>query len=358
VVSTTRRLEVAIGPVLPDVPSWNWIGPDTASELSKYFNVHLFEKVIPPCDVALIIKARPKRCRIERVRASGTHLVYMPVDRYMSIAQIADDADILGASSNVILHTSRLEPYVRPFARHVSLIDHHVKYTLESPVPYRENGFALWIGELKYAPYALAWAAQNSFARGTVTGGLVICTNAERASKGALREAHELARQLDVPLDIDLPRSKINGHDFHEWSTEAQRRLLLSAKMALDIKGSSFNQSMKPATKAQKYVASGLPFATNAESYAMDWFRARGLILATIERSGVERWSSREYWKETQDEARRLREELSLPSIGRKLRQHIEDALAYGPPAVPARPWRRGREIAHYVRARVRALWS
>ena len=97
-------------------------------------------------------------------------------------------------------------------------------------------------------------------------------------------------------------------------------------KAALDAKATSrFNQYYKPPTKAQQFVASGIPFAVNPESYSAEYFRTRGFDVASP--ADADRWFSRRYWEETQDWSGRLRAEASLEAVGERYRQLIEAVL-------------------------------
>jgi hypothetical protein len=110
------------------------------------------------------------------------------------------------------------------------------------------------------------------------------------------------------------------------WSVGVQRSALESCRAAIDIKGSTFGQLHKPPTKAQKYVCSGVPFATNRASYAHEYFVKRGFEL--VEPSDRDRWFSKEYWRETREIGGQLRRELTLESVGRRYKEIIDKVLA------------------------------
>ena len=113
----------------------------------------------------------------------------------------------------------------------------------------------------------------------------------------------------------------VNGHQLEEWSEAAQARLMRDCRAAIDIKGDSFNQKMKPPTKAQQFVASGVPFGCNPDHPAMAYFRARGFAVA--EAADFDRLLSRSYWEQTQQIAVPLRADISLQAVSRTYRQAL-----------------------------------
>jgi hypothetical protein len=82
---------------------------------------------------------------------------------------------------------------------------------------------------------------------------------------------------------------------------------------------------MKPPTKAQQFVASGIPAAINKDSYPWEYFHKNGLDLAEPE--DIDRWFSPGYWKETRDFGMILREKTSKKSVARSYLNLIERIL-------------------------------
>jgi hypothetical protein len=114
-------------------------------------------------------------------------------------------------------------------------------------------------------------------------------------------------------------------HEVINWTPRSQRDTMIGAKAAFDIKGADFNQMHKAPVKAQKFIASGIPFAVNPESYSAEYFRSRGFEVPSP--TDTRYWLSREYWEKTQIEAGKLREKLTLENIGLTYKQIIDSAL-------------------------------
>ncbi|HXJ83454.1 MAG TPA: glycosyltransferase domain-containing protein, partial [Candidatus Methylomirabilis sp.] len=106
-----QRRVVAFGPAR-DVPSWSWVGFDTARELSKYYDVVLYDSwsTPPACDVLLIVKERPPEHFVDAVRRNRSRLVYCPIDAHRDHDHLTRDADIFRACTMVLLHSERLLP--------------------------------------------------------------------------------------------------------------------------------------------------------------------------------------------------------------------------------------------------------
>ena len=97
---------------------------------------------------------------------------------------------------------------------------------------------------------------------------------------------------------------------------------------AIDIKGDSFNQKMKPPTKAQQFVASGVPFGCNPRHPAMAYFRARGFAVA--EAADFDRLLSQSYWEQTRQIAVPLRADISLQAVSRTYRRALNQVGSPG----------------------------
>ena len=131
---------IAVGPI-GDLPSWSWVGFDPARELSKRYDVMLFEGWPRQlaCDVLLAVKQRPPDWLVREVGRSETKLVYCPVDgngllitlfqKHASDAVTKSESNPLGAPSLnflsaqalliILLLASQITPPVRyPLAAH------------------------------------------------------------------------------------------------------------------------------------------------------------------------------------------------------------------------------------------------
>lgn len=314
----TRRT-LAIGPVTRHA-SWFWLGVDFLELLSEDFDLRVYgvEEAPGDCDAALVIKRRLKpdvmRDWVERC----PRIIYMPVDFYESPDQIHEDGWFLRRCRACILHSSRLLPFISELCSRVGYLQHYNKFGLVEPTSYKEDGDILWIGHYEHVPYLLEWLEMHN-----PPHPVRILSNIN--SVRAVNKAAGIARRAGVAM---LRRDGfLNGHVLEEWSPRLQEHRLQQAKAAIDIKGCShcFGQHTKPATKGQKYVASGVPLAINSESYTFDYFQRRGFVVASPE--DYDRWFSKSYYDETVSEAGRLREELSLANVYRELKQFIDDIV-------------------------------
>jgi hypothetical protein len=312
-----RGPTVAFGRVR-DKPSWGWVGFDVARELSKHHDVVLYDSrsTPPPCDVLFLIKKRPTDLFVERALRNGTKLVYCPIDEYDGPEQIAADAEFLGACEIVVTHCERLIPLLRAHCSDVRFVEHHARYALDAMVGYRRRGYLLWIGGCQYVPFLLAWLERHPLAHE-----LKILSDFENDRARALAREH--AQAMGLRLEMDADTTSIAGHRVYRWSEERQRQMMGECRAALDVKMTRFfNQQHKPPTKAQQFVASGIPFAVNADSYSAEYFRDRGFDVASpLE---TERWLSREYWEATRAAGERLRAATSIEAVAARYRELIE----------------------------------
>lgn len=307
-------MALAIGPER-DYPSWNWVGPDTAREMEKYFTVSIFGSYdkVPDADVIMIVKDRPPMAFVETARRMASKLIYLPIDFYGGADQIRRDADFLGACDLVLCHCETLMDFFRPYSARVGFVEHHGKYMLPAPAAYKQSGYVLWVGGCQYLPYLMRWLEDHP-----ISCEIKILTNFN--DRRARIAARLLAAEIGVPLRFT--EGSVNGHEIRIWSEGEQLAMLRACKAAIDIKGTDFNQAHKPPTKAQQFVGSAIPFACNPNSYAARYFRDRGLDLANPR--AEDRWFSREYAAESRTFSRALRELTSLETVGRAYKTHID----------------------------------
>jgi hypothetical protein len=90
------RRVVALGPAR-EVPSWSWVGFDTARELSKYYDVVIYDTwtAPPACDALLVVKERPPAHFVSGARKRGNKLVYCPIDAHRDREHLEAEAEIL-----------------------------------------------------------------------------------------------------------------------------------------------------------------------------------------------------------------------------------------------------------------------
>jgi len=315
------RRTIAFGR-MRDKPSWNWVGFDVARELSKYYNVVIYDSwlALPEADVVFVVKKRPPEPFVTAAREKKATLVYCPIDAYPDEAHLAADADFLRACAMVVVHCERFAPLVQPFCDNVHFVEHHTRYALQEMAEYKDNGFVLWIGACQYVPYLVHWLHRHPIDRE-----IRILTDVDN---GAARDrAHALAAEIGVELELHRDTTSIAGGRVSRWSERRQDEMMRACKAAIDVKmTATFNQRYKPPTKAQQYVASGIPFAVNPDSYSAEYFRVRGFDVASP--LDAPRWLSQEYWEATRIAGERLRTATSLEAVGLRYRELIESLCA------------------------------
>jgi hypothetical protein len=280
-------VRIAIGPAR-DFPSWHWCGGDLIPEMRRLGHdvrsFRTYRELSRSCsDAVLIIKSPSPVREIMKI----ARMAYIPVDFFETMGQIEEHLGFLRSCQAIATHCSRLDPYLLPHCRRLSHVEHHGKYVLPGMSGYKAAGPVLWTGQGKYARHILEW--HDKAPRGF---DLIMLAN----DRGWRREA---ARRPGVALEL--------------WSGELHMRRLGEARAGIDIKGTDFEQSTKPPTKAQQCVASGVPMAVDRESYAWQWFHERGFDLADPDDEG--RWFGKRYWEETREFGLHLRDEISKPKV-------------------------------------------
>lgn len=310
------RPVIAFGPERKS-PSWEWVGYDSARELSKTSRMIVYDDMRsnpPECDVLFIVKSRPRPEFLVKARERGSRIVYCPVDIYQSPAEIDRDAGFLAACDMVLVHNERLLPLLGRHCPNTHFVEHHGRFTLPEMTDFKEDGFVLWVGGCQYMAHFLSWLQLHP-----IKNEVKILTDLDRMWKkrGARRYSS---------ISLRLERRELAGCKLYRWSERKQLEMMRECKAAIDIKRlDDFNQYTKPPTKAQKFIASGIPFAANPGSYTEEYFRLRGFSVASPE--DPDRWFSRSYWEETREFGRKLRESTSLEAVGRRYRELIESIL-------------------------------
>ncbi|HTV48423.1 MAG TPA: hypothetical protein VMG59_08260 [Phycisphaerae bacterium] len=345
-------IKVAIGPEV-NAPSWNWVGFDTLRELSKYFNVEAFSHEPPECDLVIYVKQPPKNFPA----TSSTKILYLPIDYFENPESIQASAGFLKSCAAIGCHCERLMPHMQPYCKDVFFIEHHGKYTLPQINQFKRDGYVLWIGSMEYVVYLLKWLQIHP-----VGPELRLATN--YLSRSGTQKCLALAEKLD--LKINISDTHINEYRLIYWSERSQFRAMREAKAALDIKAGPWLlesnavslekspanrprtdsdvfhddiqnriwcQQLKPPTKAQKFVASGIPFAMNQDSYSFEHLKKNGFTLSPPQ--DQQWWFSEEYWRLTAAHAAELRRLTSLEYIGLQFKAVIERTVQQSPDVVP-----------------------
>ncbi len=311
------RRTIAFGPVR-DLPSWNWVGFDTARELSKYYDVVFYRSwsTLPDCDVVFAIKERPPDSFVSTAQRKRVKLVYCPIDAYSSPDQLARDAGLFHACAMVLVHSERLLPCVQTHCANTHFVEHHVRYALTELADYRDSGFVLWIGGCQYVPYLMHWLAQHPIESEVRI--LTDITNYRARHVGRV-----FAAEIGMKFGVYRNTKSIGRYRVYQWNERRQLEMMQECRAAIDVKlTDKFEQYYKPPTKAQQFVASGVPFAVNPDSYSAEYFRARGFDVASP--ADPDRWLSRAYWEATRRYAAGLRTATSLAAVGERYRKLIE----------------------------------
>ena len=309
-----KEKTIAFGPE-KDTPSWNWVGFDAYRELSKYFNVSTFQSLskVPKANIICVIKQIPSKSFLSQAHQQGSKVIYFPIDFFNSKIHIHQCGEVLRACDGLITHCEKLNTILHRFNPDLFYIDHNNKYALPKMASYKEKGYVLWIGGCQYVAYLLNWIKHHP-----IKNEIKILTDIENGR--AVASANSLLRQMRISHRLDEDTTFIDDIEVCKWSERLQHEMLEECKAAIDIKGSGdFNQSHKPATKSQKYVASGIPFAVNKDSYSFEYFASRKFNLCTPE--DTERWFSEQYWEETKKFGEKLKVETSIEEVGLKLRK-------------------------------------
>lgn len=308
------RTRIAFGP-RTSAPSWDWVGVRVARQLSADFDVAFFDDFVrvPDADIVVIVKVQPPAEFIDLARKKRSNLVYIPIDRYRSEQEIRDDAKFLEACELVLLHSEVLRPFIQEFNRRVAFIEHESRYALPSLVDFKSDGFVLWVGACEHAPHVVKWLDNHRLG-----AEVKLLTNYN--TKNARMRAHLTAH--DIGVRLHFAEGKINGHEAILWSEAAQEALMRECRAAIDIKGEDFNQATKPPTKAQQFIASGIPFGCNPDSSVALYLRGQGFGVANA--ADADRLFSPEYWEETRAFAPKLRARTSPEAVGQSFARHFE----------------------------------
>jgi hypothetical protein len=310
-------MRLAIGPA-DHTASWEWVGAGTAPELAKYYEVAFFADFasLPTADLIVAIKQPPSIAALDVIHASGGRVIYVPIDYYHSTEAIVADAKMLRSVDLVLVHSEVLRPHLAPYTRRIGFVEHHSRDALPDLAAYKREGFVLWVGACENLPHLMRWVEENSppFEIQLLTN-----LNNRQSRVSAHFRAHDIGVRLKFTDD------SVNGLKVFAWSKDTQESMMRACRGAMDIKGNNFNQSTKPPTKGQQFVASGIPFGCNTDSSTAAYFADRGFALA--EPCDAERLLSRGYFDETRAFATSLSEWTSLATVGRAYHAHFQSLL-------------------------------
>ena len=111
--SVRIKKTLAIGPQLSNMPSWNWVGEDTAKELEKYYAVIKFRSLdnIPQSDYLMLVKHPLRKIPIQKIKQRKTKVIYCPIDFYHNPEQ----KWILPGDCSIVVFHGIPDPYDTEF---------------------------------------------------------------------------------------------------------------------------------------------------------------------------------------------------------------------------------------------------
>src|SRR4029077_15886972 len=153
------RPVIAFGPRLPDFGSWDWVGADIADELSREFDVRIFDHEVPLCDLVVFVKFKPAADAHRRISQSSA-IIHCPIDFYGSSSEIDADAAAIAACDRVLIHCERLRRHFAPYAS-VEYMDHHVKFAAPLRPSFLADGPLRWVGVRTNLPPLVDWVNRH-----------------------------------------------------------------------------------------------------------------------------------------------------------------------------------------------------
>ena len=289
-------MKIAIGPANP-AASWYWCGEDLIPDLRKHHDVKTFRKFNElekrKFDVVIFVKNPPPN----NLQINAKKIIYLPVDYFRDANWIPRHSSFLQRCNIIAVHCERLNPLLSPYCKRIEFVEHYNKFALRRPADFKPKGPVIWTGMCHGVELVDKWynLKPRPFR-------LVILTN-------RMKTLH-LKRNFNVSL--------VN------WTPESQQLHFEIARAGLDIKGNHFHHQMKPPTKIQQFVISGIPAAANRDSYSWEYFHKRGLDLADPD--DPKRWLSEKYWIETRRFIPRLLQSTSKTNVIKSYLRLIETA--------------------------------
>ena len=300
----SNRDIVAIGPERPTFGSWNWIGAEMAAELSEHFTTCVFREQVPDCDAVIFIKSRPAADRLRELSHRAA-VIYCPVDFFHQCADVDRDRDSLRSCNRIVIHCEPLRKHFSPYAA-VEYIDHHLKFATPMRETFHSDGPLLWVGALSNLPTFVEWANRHR-----LPAELWVLTNPQQGTRSPQAAQFGFRSRNDVKIGL--------------WTHQRHRAWTERARAAIDIKAADFRARHKPPAKAFDFIASGVPFALNSASAAVEQLRTMGFQVASPE--DPDHWLSPQYWQETVTFGQMLRRTLTRERIGLRWKQIIEEAI-------------------------------
>lgn len=281
------------------------MGPSTTQASWKNYWLPVMEEIKAkpishdPCDLQIWIKHLPQGVK------KDCKNIYLPIDYFETEEQIAKSKPILEQFTQVIVNNHRLAQAMPVKTQH---IEHPQPFLYGQQIPHNPSSYLLWIGDMSHLPWLLAHLECSKQDRTNIR----ILTNLD--SPKSLKSCVWLCRELG--LDYKHERGKINGIDAYQWTKDKQKRLMQYCAAGIDIKGEDFAQSTKPATKSQQFIANGIPFASNKDSYHTEYFKRYDLIIPEMEDDYL---FSKDYYNKINNIRESISASIHIASVGKDL---------------------------------------
>jgi len=296
---------IAVGPALPGIGSWEWLGTESATALQLRHGVKVFRDHIPnDCDAVLLLKSFPERDDVAAV-AGRVPVVYCPIDRYGSSAEIDRHGLFLSRCAAIVIHCAALRKYFQSYAP-VAYVDHPVKYVSQPRDDAPTNGHILCVAVRNNLPPIVQWANSTK-----LPAELWLLTDLPDGRDESSAEA--------------LGFAAINTVRVAKWTAPRHLEWASQARAAVDVKGNDFRARHKPPAKAIDFLASGLPLGVNHAHSARSHLLKLGLKLADVR--DADWWFSDEYRHACREFGNSLREQLSPERIGERMQGILEQVI-------------------------------
>lgn len=309
-----KKRVVAIGPRMVGFGSWDWVGGDLVEGLAGNDDPIVFNAAVPKCDIAVFIKFKPSTEVLAEL-SQRAKLIYCPIDYYGSCGEIDEDRASLQLFDRIVVHAPRLARYFGSTAS-AEAVDHAIKFAAPLRTEYQPDGSILWVGVRSSLPPLVSWLRKIR-----LPAPLVVLTNPEDPARVPSPDEFGFPSGMDVSIDV--------------WSAKRQIEATAAARATFDVKGDDFRARHKPPAKALDYIASGVPFAVNADSATAIDLQRLGFQVA--DPTDLGRWLSREYWEETIRFAGLVRPQLTREHVSSTWNSIINDVLSELPKRYPTR---------------------
>ncbi len=300
--STRSEAIIGVGPRMPEVGSWQWVGEDFIAAFEERYSVTVWNESPPPCDVLIIIKYGFEPRLLQSL--GRTPVIYCPIDAFGSSADIDSRGPLLCRCSRIVTHSKSLMRFFGAYAP-TGYLDHAIRYTADPPDVRKTDGPILWVGHRSNLPPLRTWVERTDFRHR-----LWLLSNFEHGSTPS-----------SVDLGFNPSRDILTG----QWNPNRHVEWTALSKGAIDIKADDFRQRHKPPAKALDFLASGLPLAIEPHSAAAIHLGEMGFETATP--NDPDYWFSSDYWHKTQNFGASVRQLLSRNRIGSQIQRLIQNVL-------------------------------